>query len=127
MSHTVTLKLQLSDPKCLTLACRALSLPHQTGRQSVRMFSGNTVEADFTLQLPGWRYPVGINTQTGEVSLDNFNGHWGDMKELHRLAQEYALQVAEQEPSVQDLLFRGWSATRVQQPNGVVQLVLEGN
>ena len=126
MSHTVTLKLQLSDPKCLTLASRALNLEHRQGPHSVKLFTSDT-NVDFSVKLPGWRYPVGINTQSGEVSLDNYNGHWGDMKELHRLSQEYALQVAEQESSVQDLLFRGWSATRVQQPNGVVQLVLEGN
>jgi len=126
MSHIVKLKLQLSDPKCLTLACKALKLEHRQGPHSIKLFT-NDADVDFSVKLPDWRYPVGINTRTGEVSLDNYNGNWGDMKELHRLSQEYALQVAEQEPSVQDLLFRGWSATRVQQAGGVVQLVLEGN
>jgi len=29
------------------------------------------------------------------------------------------------EPTVQDLLFEAWTATRLEQPDGVVQLVLE--
>ena len=126
MSHTVTLKLQFKDPKCLALACTALALPHKQGRQTVRLFAGNSVEADFGIQLPGWKYPVAIDTQTGQVFFDNYNGQWGNIQELRKLAQEYALQVAEQEPSVQDLLFKGWTAARVIQPDGVVQLVLEG-
>lgn len=126
MSHTVTLKLQFRDPKCLALACTALSLAFQQGRQTLRLFAGQSVEADFSLQLPGWRFPVGIDIRTGQVSFDHYNGQWGQIQELHRFSQEYALQVAQQEPSVQELLFKGWTASRVAQPDGIIQLVLEG-
>jgi len=125
MSHIVTLKLQFSDPKCLALACGVLSLPHRQGRHTVELFGASSVEADFSVQLPGWRYPVAIDTRSGQVSFDTYNGQWGDIRQLHALSREYALQVVLQEPTVQDLLFRGWTATRLEQPDGVVQLVLE--
>ena len=124
MSHKVTLSLSIKDKACLKRACNALKITFQEGSHTVRQFTTYT-PTEFSVQLPGWNYPVAINLQSGEVVFDNYNGSWGDIKQLHRLAQEYALQVAESEASVQDLLMRGYVATRVSHANGQIDLVIE--
>ena len=43
-------------------------------------------------KLPDWDYPAVANLATGELAYDNFNGYWGDRKELDRLLQAYAVE-----------------------------------
>ena len=40
--------------------------------------------------LPGWTYPVVIDTASGDVRYDNFGGAWGSQHQLDRLMQAYA-------------------------------------
>jgi hypothetical protein len=42
--------------------------------------------------LPGWNYPVVCDTANGQLKFDNFQGHWGDRKELDRFLQAYAVE-----------------------------------
>ena len=49
------------------------------------------------VQLPGWQYPAVIDTKTGEVKYDNFEGHWGDQAHLDRFLQMYAVEKAKLE------------------------------
>ena len=44
------------------------------------------------MTLPGWQYPVVCDLATGQVQYDNFAGHWGDLKQLHRFLQAYAVE-----------------------------------
>jgi ABC-type glycerol-3-phosphate transport system substrate-binding protein len=46
------------------------------------------------VQLPGWQYPVVCDTATGQVSYDNYEGHWGDRRQLDRFLQAYAVEKA---------------------------------
>ncbi len=89
MSHIVEIRTELRDPTALAAACHRLALaPPTTG--TAQLFSG---EARGTIvQLPHWRYPVVIDMPAGQVRYDNYNGAWGDQKQLDRLFQAYAVE-----------------------------------
>ena len=124
MSHRVKLSLAMRDKANLKRACRALHIDFQEGPHTVHLYDGD-VPGEFSIQLPNWRFRTVIDLKSGEANFDNYNGHWGKGEELHRFAQEYSLQVAENEDSVQDLLMKGWTAARIRQPNGQIDLVIE--
>jgi hypothetical protein len=44
------------------------------------------------VQLPGWKYSVVCELDSGRVKFDNFQGHWGDQQELDRFLQAYAVE-----------------------------------
>jgi hypothetical protein len=91
LSHIVTIKTEVRDLAAVSAACRRLSLPPPvTG--TAQLFSGQA--AGTIVRLPDWAYPVVIDTNTGQVRYDNFNGAWGDEAQLHRLLQAYAVEKA---------------------------------
>ncbi|MHB1425763.1 MAG: DUF1257 domain-containing protein, partial [Gemmataceae bacterium] len=49
------------------------------------------------VQLPGWQYPIVIDTISGVVHYDNFEGHWGSQEQLDRFLQRYAVEKAKLE------------------------------
>jgi len=53
-----------------------------------------TSEHGYMVKLPGWTYPVTIDAVTGECSYDNYNGSWGNIAELDKLSQGYAVEAA---------------------------------
>jgi hypothetical protein len=122
MSHTTILKVQMKNLDALKAACTALGLPFKLGQQTIKLFSSN-VTGDMTVKLPGWQYPVVINSRTGDVSLDNYNEAWGKMDEFHKLSQEYSLQVAEAE--AEEFTLQGWTVERQKQSNGDTQLIIQ--
>jgi hypothetical protein len=91
MSHIVTIKTRLRDPLALSAACRRLGLEVPTPG-TVRLFSGEA--SGLIVQLPGWRYPAVVDTDTGQVRYDNYGGVWGDPSQLDRLLQAYAVEKA---------------------------------
>ncbi len=94
MSHIVTVKTQIHDPATVALACRRLGLPApQQG--TVELFSGKAT--GLIVRLPQWEYPVVIDTLTGSVRYDNFEGAWGDQTHLDRFLQMYAVEKAKLE------------------------------
>ena len=122
MSHTTKVQVQFKDSKALRDACNALKIPFQEGPFTVSFYDGQKHEGNIKVTLPGWTYPVLFNSQTGDVAYDNYEGKWGDIRQLHNLVQEYALQVAEDQAS--ELKLQGWTIERVPQANGDIQLVL---
>ena len=74
MSHIVTIKTQIRDPAALAAACQRLGLAQPTVG-TARLYSW--LATGLIVQLPGWRYPVVANVQTGvfqasmRVSLTN--------------------------------------------------------
>ena len=86
MSHLVTIRTQIRDPAALSLACRRLGLAEPvTG--TAHLYGGQAT--GLIVQLPGWRYPVVVNTDTAELKFDTFNGAWGEQSQLDRLIQAY--------------------------------------
>jgi hypothetical protein len=122
MSHNTKVVTKLRDANMLEAACKERKIPYQRGPHKVQLWSGNTSQADFSMQLPGWRYPVALNTKTGEVTFDNYNGSWGNIEELQRIKQEYKAQVMLHEPKIEELVAEGWQTERLIAKNGDVNV-----
>ena len=46
------------------------------------------------VKLPGWQYSAVVDTETGRVRFDNYEGRWGDPKHLDAFLQAYAVEKA---------------------------------
>lgn len=91
MSHIVTIKAKATDPTALAAGCRRLALePPVQG--TAKLFYAQAT--GLIVKLPGWQYPVVIDTATGEVCFDNYGGVWGKQEELDKLLQAYAVEKA---------------------------------
>lgn len=91
MSHTVTIATKVRDANAIANACQRLNLPeptHGTGR----LYGGTAT--GLLVQLPGWQYPIVIDTTTGAIQYDNFNGDWGAQEHLDRFMQRYVVEKA---------------------------------
>jgi hypothetical protein len=91
LSHIVTIKTQIRDTAAVAAACRRLALPGPV-HGTARLFSGEAT--GLLVKLPDWRYPAVVETATGTVRYDNYNGVWGDEKQLHRFLQAYVVEQA---------------------------------
>ena len=91
MSHIVTIKTELRDHAAVSAACRRLQLaPPIVG--TAQLFSDQV--AGLIVRLPDWTYPVVIDTASGHVRYDNYEGAWGDQAQLDRFMQIYAVEKA---------------------------------
>jgi hypothetical protein len=116
MSHIATVQTEIRSLESLSAACRRLGLDNpQNGTH--RLFGGQTATG-YAVKLPGWRYPVVFDLTAKQVRYDNFNGHWGDIKQLDRLKQAYAASAAKAQASKQ-----GFRVQERQLPDGSIQLV----
>ena len=94
MSHILQIQTEIRDAEALKLACLRLGLT-QPVTGTARLFTEEaTGEA---VHLPGWRYPAVFDLITGQMKYDNYQGIWGDPKELDRLLQAYAVEKARME------------------------------
>ena len=117
MSHIVSIQTQIRDPVALAAACQRLGLaPPVQG--TARLYEGEVTGQ--IVNLPGWTYPVVIDTGTGDLKYDTFNGVWGDEKELHKLLQRYAAEKASLEARRQ-----GHSVVEQQLPDGSIKLTIQ--
>lgn len=91
MSHIVRIATRLHDPVAVTAACQRLQLPAPVTGEA-QLYSG-TVKG-LLVQFPGWTYPAVIDTLTGLVSYDVYNGAWGDQRRLDEFIQRYAVEKA---------------------------------
>ena len=94
MSHIVTIRSEIRDPVALAAACRRLGLAEPV-QGKAKLF---VTEAEgLIVNLPDWRYPVVIDTESRHVHYDNYGGQWGKQSELDRLLQAYAVEKAKLE------------------------------
>ena len=91
MSHVVSIKTEVRDHAAISAACRRLQLPPPIAG-TAQLFSGEV--SGLIVRLPDWTYPAVIDTITGQVHFDNFNGAWGDQAQLDRFLQVYAVERA---------------------------------
>jgi hypothetical protein len=89
MSHVVTIQTKVHDAAAVAAACRRLELATPS-LGTVELFSGKAT--GLIVQLPGWEYPAVVDTLTGAIRYDNFDGHWGDQQHLDRFLQMYAVE-----------------------------------
>jgi hypothetical protein len=91
MSHIVTLQTKVHDPVAVANACQHLGLAKPI-RGTAELFSGEAT--GLVLQLPQWQYPAVIDTTSGVIHFDTYNGAWGDQVHLDRFLQRYAVEKA---------------------------------
>ena len=72
------------------------------------------------VELPGWSFPVVIDTEKRQTHFDNYNGAWGDYKELDKLVQAYAVAKAMLEARKQ-----GHSVSEQTLPDGSIKLTIQ--
>jgi len=89
LSHIVSIQTRAHDPVAVRAACERLSLPTPVQGET-KLFSGNV--SGWLVQLNGWKYPAVIDTLTGQVKFDNFNGHWGEQSRLDEFLKTYAAE-----------------------------------
>jgi hypothetical protein len=94
MSHVVTIQTRVHDPAAVAAACTRLGLAAPV-QGTAKLFGGEAT--GLLVQLPGWRYPAVIDTATGSVRFDNFEGRWGDPRHLDNFLQLYAVEKAKSE------------------------------
>ena len=117
MSHIVTIDVKLRDPAAIRAACQRLKLPAPiigTHRVYQSQVKGQAVS------LPGWDYPVVVQTETGAVQYDNYNGAWGKQEELHHFLQAYAAEKAKIEARRQ-----GHTVSEQALPDGSLRLTIQ--
>ena len=117
MSHVVTVTAEVRDPAAVAAACRRLGLPGPE-RGTARLFEGEA--AGLLVRLPGWLYPVVVDTTDGRVHFDNYDGRWGRQEELDRFLQAYAVEKATAEARK-----RGHSVTERALADGSVRLTIQ--
>ena len=117
MSHVVTITTEVRDPAAVAAACRRLGLPEPI-HGTARLFEGEA--AGLLVRLPGWLYPVVLDTADGRVRFDNFNQAWGRQEELDRFLQAYAVEMATIEARR-----RGHAVTEQALADGSVRLVIQ--
>ena len=78
MSHIVTIQTKVHDPAAVAAACQRLQLPAPV-QGTDQLFSGQAT--GLLVQLPGWQYPAVIDTLSGTVHFDNYQGRWGEQEQ----------------------------------------------
>lgn len=118
MSHIVTVKTQLRDPVAISAACQRLGLAAPV-QGNAQLYAGQTAEG-LLVQLPGWKYPIAINTESGQVQHDNFQNHWGDIEQLHAFLKAYAIEIVRSEARK-----KGYVVTEQPLADGSVKLQIQ--
>lgn len=120
MSHVVRIQTKVHDPTAVSAACTRLGLPlPQQG--TAKLYSGEAT--GLLIQLPGWQYPAVVDTLTGCINYDNFEGHWGNQTHLSKFLQMYAVEKARLEARKKGLQF---SEQTLQDGSIKLQIVEEG-
>jgi len=119
MSHIVTIETRLHDVNAITAACQRLSLP-QPVEGKAKLYSGEA--SGLLVHLPEWLYPIVIDTLTGLVRYDNYNGLWGEQVQLDRFLQLYAVEKCRTEARK-----KGYGLSEQTQQDGSIKLqIIEG-
>jgi hypothetical protein len=114
MSHLVTIHTKIRDPNAIAAACARLNLPAPV-QGTAKLFSGEC--AGLLVELPGWQYPAVIDTRNGDVKFDNYQGKWGEIRELDRFLQMYAVERAKLEARK-----NGYAVSEESLANGSIKL-----
>ena len=91
MSHIVQIQTEVRSELAVQAACKRLHLP-PAKRGAFELY--DSTETGLGIELPKWRYVVVANTDTGQLSFDNYEDKWGDRIHLDRFLQRYAVEAA---------------------------------
>ena len=115
MSHVVKAKVEIKNEACLVRAAEFLGLTN-LGRDTHKLYNGQKAEG-LAFTLPAWDYPVVINTDSGEVSYDNYGEHWGKQIELDKLVQRYSVETLNDQAAIE-----GYTVGEEELDNGDIEL-----
>jgi len=119
MSHIVRIETKIHDALSVAAACQRLGLPAPVPG-TARLYSGEAT--GLLVQLPGWEYPTVIDTLTGTIRYDNFEGRWGEQQHLDRFLQAYAVERTKVEARKQ-----GYQVSEQLLENGSIKLqIIQG-
>ena len=104
---------------CRQAACQRLRLP-QPVQGTHKLFSSSAT--GLAVQLPKWRYPAVCDVASGHVQYDNFNGRWGEQKQLDTFLQAYAVEKAQVE-----CRRKGHTCTEQTLSDGSIKLTVQVN
>jgi hypothetical protein len=91
MSHIVEIQTEVRDPAAVAAACQRLGLPEPV-HGTAKLFEGEA--AGWLVKLPGWLYPIVIDTANASVRFDNYGGSWGAAEHLDHFLQAYGVAMA---------------------------------
>ena len=117
MSHVVQVQTQVRDVVAIRGACERLGLAEPVYGE-VKLFS--STEIGWSVRLPGWRYPVVCDVVTAKVAYDNFEGRWGEQKQLDAFLQNYSVEKARIEARL-----RGHTVTEQSLADGSIKLTIQ--
>jgi hypothetical protein len=117
LSHIVTIKTEIRDAAAIRAACQRLELAEPVFGEG-KLFSG--AKTGWQVQLPGWRYPVVCNVNTGSIDFDNFEGRWGEQQQLDAFLQAYAVEKCRIESRR-----TGRTCTEQTLPDGSIKLTVQ--
>ena len=117
MSHVVQIQTEVRDPVAIRAACGRLLWPEPVYGEA-RLFSRSVV--GWAVELPGWRYPVVCDVATAKIAYDNYEGRWGDPRELGRFLQSYAVEKARIEARL-----KGHTVTEQSLADGSIKLTIQ--
>jgi hypothetical protein len=117
MSHTATIELAIKSMPALRSACIETATPFEE-LTSVRLYDGALVEDCFSFTPKNWKYPVAA--KEGKLYFDNYEGAWGNIDELNRIRQRYAVNVQKEAARA-----RGYRVREERLSDGKVKLVVE--
>jgi len=119
MSHVVTITTKVKDIQAIRAACLRLNLAEPV-HGVTKLFT--TDVTGWVVQLPNWHFPIVINTETGDIQFDNYNGRWGKQEYLDRFMQAYAVEMTRQQARR-----KHYSVTEQTLKDGSIRLqILEG-
>lgn len=87
MSHIVTIQTELKNKESIQEVCKALNVQY-LGQKTTKYY--NTTKSGIAVQFRNWKYPVTIQ-ENGSVYFDNYQGSWGNKKDLDAFINEYSL------------------------------------
>lgn len=116
MSHIVQIQTEVRDAEAVQAACKRLNLEEPV-QGTARLYEGEVT--GLLVRLPEWAYPAVVDTATGQVRFDNYEGAWGDRKHLDAFLQAYAIEKAKLEARK-----RGHSVFEQPLPGGSVKLTI---
>jgi len=116
MSHIVSIKAEIRDEEAVRATCKRLQLEKPVFG-SARLFQRE--ETGLLVQLKDWRYPLVCDLEKGTVQYDNYEGRWGEKKQLDRFIQGYVVEKTKIEARRQ-----GFSAQEQTLADGSIRLTL---
>jgi hypothetical protein len=117
LSHIVQIQTEVRDATAVAATCRRLGLPEPV-HGTATLFAGEAT--GLLVKLPGWVYPVVVDTATGTLKYDNYGQVWGRLEHLDRLIQAYAVERTKLEARK-----KGYSVTEQALADGSIRLTVQ--